>query len=494
MAKFTKSNNPELYSIIENSQNNASKIEKFDNNVYLISLPSSRVLNSFFLNLQLENDEYDYGIAYVDVLQEKITEHNRHFNTYAFYFEKNDTNTITQIIDVNESIYINFLKHPSFEISRTQNFDRFISDTSIYVPVFPEQDAVKKNDVYLPLFPFDITSLNLTGINSVKENDIYEIKYNSNKKVFTNFTERFDIFSNSLNIDKFNNTLVPNFYVDPMGMYGKEIQNALPYLLIVPTMNLAKDPSELATKSIGNELNSIYPLGASTGSTIASKSYLGDTSILRYCILRNKNLRQTGGIQGQFIKVSIDLYSNEAEPGDFTFSESGNDTGNPASSLYLTSGSSNFKTAYMESVNSDGNGNPSMLKIYILDKQSDSDVSETGIDLVETTSSIDGVNYGMNIIQSENLDASTPDFAKRKIISSSPLYSLINSFLGNFSSYFSVNPSKISEMFVVDYSYEDTSINSINLTTSYIQGSNQVRSSILSDGKYSIFTVRILWT
>ena len=33
------------------------------------------------------------------------------------------------------------------------------------------------------------------AINSVKENDIYEIRYNSDKKVFTNFTERFDIFS-----------------------------------------------------------------------------------------------------------------------------------------------------------------------------------------------------------------------------------------------------------------------------------------------------------
>lgn len=492
MPQFTRSSNPKLYDTLSNVKSTSESIEAVDNNVYLITLPEPISIASFLLNLNLIKKDYNYGIAYIDILEEINTEHNRNFNAFAFYFEKQPDNAVSRIIDVSDAMYINFIEHPAYNINRTQNFDRFIDSPSVLAPVFPDQTEIFKNKSYLPLFPLDITSLTLTNINSIPENDIYEVRFGENKKAFMNLSDRLDIFSNSTNISAFNNSLKQRFFVDPLGMFGNEIKNVLPYLFVIPDQNLAANSSEETILSISEELYAIGSTEGQNGLTIATKSYQGNTAPLRYCTLRSKITGPDGGITGRYIKVSFDLYSTEKNTTSVTFTTSENDSNNPASTLYLNAGSL-LPNCFLETNAIDASNKPTMVKVYIRDKQCDSNVSSVGLTLSKTIISTDIIEFKPNIIQISNTEEPTPHFASKKVANNSSLYLTTANFLNNFDPQFNISSSEIEDLFVVDYEYVETCESGLSISYGYSQESNLPGGQLLNDGSYIIFTVRIIW-
>ena len=493
MPQFTKAINPELFNVLSNVSSSQEFIEALNNNVYLITLPDSMSITSFLLNLELKTDKYDYGIAYLDVMEEKNIEHNRNFNAYAFYFNKPANNIINQIIDISDTIYINFIEHPAFNISRTQDFDRFISEDIVLAPVFPDQTDIKLNDVYLPLFPLDITALTLTSVDAIPQNDIYEVRFNNDKKAFMNPSERYNIFADSSNISAFNNSLLDNFLVDPMGMFGNEVKNVSPYLFVTPDQNLATEASSEPFLSIPDELSAIGSSEGHRGLTMATKSYQGNTTPLRYCTLRNKHWGPGGGLTGRYIKISFDLYSLDANTTSVTFTETATDTNNPASDLYLISPGNVLSNCFMEPTASDGQNRPTMMKIYIRDKQCNSVTSALGLSLQETTIHDSVPAWKPNIIQSDDLVAAIPGFVSKKITSGSSLFLLSANFINNFESQFGISFAGIFELHVVDYEYISTCVEAFQIKRGYVQGSNVPGVQNLNDGTYVVFNVRILW-
>lgn len=491
MTTFKKSNNPLLNSILSDAAVTSSNIESISQNVHIVNLPEPIVLNTFLIKIQLEKTDYDYGIAYVDLLLESSTEFNRNFNTYAFFFEKTDDNTITQIIDVNQTIYINFKEHPAFQISRTTPGGSTLRNSSVYAPVFPEQPSVTKNGYYLPLFPIDITTLSFSDIIQITDSDIYEVR-SKDKKSFMSLSKRYNIFNTNNNIDKFNKSLFNNFYIDPNGLFGSEIQKSLPYVTTIPngTLSTSSDSSSsLLSKAFERD-----SLAASneTPYTLATKSYTGDTPVLQYCTLRNKNIRRNGGIEAQYIRMSIDFYKFEESGEEAQIIHSGEDISNPASSLYLNAGSIP-PTTYMSVRNIDGQNRPTKVDIYMKDKTCNNTASILGLNLETTESATNNVLPSLNFIQENLLTDPNPAFVNKSISSSSSLGLTVFKFLNNFDPrYQLVSSSGVDSMNVVDYRYINTCEGNTEISA-YYQSNNQEK-IILNDGSYVIFTVRILWT
>lgn len=489
MAEFKPSDNSTLYDILSNAQVTSSNIESFDNNVYIVSLDSPTVLNSFLLKLDIGKEDYDYGIAYVDILSEKDQEFNRDFNCYAFYFEKSDDNTITQIIDVNEPINIKFLQHPAFQTNRLQPTGNLRKDNGVYVPVFPEQDQVVKEGAYLPLFPLNMTKLTFSDMEETPDNDIYEIR-SEDSKSYLSISNRYNVFNNATNIDLFGKSLLSNFYVDPNGIVGKSIQDALPYVTVIPN-TLPVSPSQEVLLSPGSEIASLANTGAYT---VSSKSYEGDTPVLQYCRLRNKNIRETGGIEGQYIKISIEFFSyepkDETEP-----SFSGEDPNNPASSLYLDMAIQPIQNAhYLEINNIDGQNRPVKVTLWSKDKTCDNNsASFFGLTLNPTTHLTSEITPTINFIEKADLSSPTPKHISRKIASDSKIGLTLLEYMDNYyPSAITVTSSNVSEMSVVDYRYVNTCEDNTEITA-YTKGFNVPANFTISDGKYIVFTCVIVW-
>lgn len=491
MTQFTRSSNPELYDILLNIKSSSDTIEKINTNVYLITLPQKLSLSSFLIDLKLDNDNYDYGIAYIDILQEIDTSHNRNFNTYSFYFDKPVDNIIKKIVDVSGTIFIDFIENPAYNIKRTQNFDRFISEDSVLSPVFPDQTEILKSNSYLPLFPLDISKLTLTNIKIIPQNDIYEVRHDESK-TFLSPSDRYDIFSESINISAFNNSLLDNFFVDPMGMFGNEIKNVQPFIFVTPDQNAATDPSEDPFLSIPNEIQAIGSIEGIQGLTIATKSYQGNTNPLRYCTLRNKHIGSDGTLTGQYIKISFDFYSLESSSTSISFPESNEDINNPASSLYLDAGTL-LSNCFMETTASDSQNRPTQMKIYIKDKECGSNVSAVRLDLSETITYDSVVEFNPNFIQTLDKTESTPNFASKKISKESSLYLISSNFLDNFDPQFGISSSNISNLYTVDYEYVSTCDTVLQINGGYSQGVNIPTTQSLNDGLYIVFIVRIVW-
>lgn len=479
MVQYKQSDNAEITEIINNSANTSETIESISDEVYVITLPSERTINSFFLNLALEKDDYDYGIAYVDILKENEfnTDHNRNFNTYAFFFEKNSSNTINQLLDVNDYIYINFLPHPAFDISRTQKFNRLKSDDLVYVPVFPEQKDVLKDGKYLPLFPLDLNNIdNISNIIEIKDSDYYEIRNDTNK-IYLNIDKLYNVFDYRNNIKLFEDNLLDNFGCFPMGMFGTQIQNDPPFLFHLPNNQFAD--IEGLKPLASNEYESIFN---SSGSTIATKSNLEDSAIMRYITLTNKNTKSTGGIDGKYIKVSIDFYSKEAEFGPTSVSEATSVSAiNNYQEDFLTPGTaSNESLMQVKKINT--NGQPILVDIYIN--------KSTG---TASKQIVNEFNFNINNTSEYNSAQATPQNISQKINTDSNLGSDINSFINNFNPEFAVNSSQINEYFIVGYELINSEEDNISFE-GYEKNSNQTQQITKTTGLYAKYKVRIIWS
>lgn len=474
MAQYKQSDNLELTKIINNAVDSSEKIESISDEVYLITLPTERTINSFFINLVLEKDDYDYGVAYIDILKESDlnTDHNRNFNTYAFFFEKNSNNTINQILDVNDYIYINFIPHPAFNINRTQNFDRLKDDDLVYAPVFPEQNEILRDDVYLPLFPIKLSDLeNTSNFTQINDTDFYEIR--NNNKRYINIKNMYNIFDDSSNISSFN-SILNNFRCFPMGMFGNQIKNDPPFIFQIPNNLINVEGSK---PLISNEYDAILN---NSDLTIATKSNADDSAILRYILLYNNNINTSGGITGKYIKVSIDFFSKETKFfNDYNIVQTNNI--NTHEDDFINAGTTSNNTL-MHVDKADGSGQPIVVDIFMLKTDKES-----------TTNTTSEFNSDINVTQEFNLSDATPQNISQKISSNSNLGLDINEFMNNFNPQFAVNSSNIKEYFIIGYEVFDSEISNVSFN-GYIKNSNQVQSISISTGIYAKYKVRIIWS
>lgn len=306
------------------------------NKTILIELQSRSIIHTSTFFIDVPFTGYDYGICYVDLLDDQLPEdseqinnnYNSNFNTYAFLFkEKNlseingEGKYISFNINVNNGFSVPFIKQSLFKIRSTSPLftfnktseevtkmlgeqDSILGDTNCYVPVFPNQSSIYVNNLTLtPFFPFDLIRLSESGertFKSLYDSSVYRININSTQSINMCLGNSYKIISDSGDFSNFVENGMEKFRCYPNGE-SKYSTNY--YTSFVPHNNARKQVS-VADSVYGDRLDL-------SALTMLSRGFYEDTSAGRLgsVTLIPKNRRPEGGKIATHIKLSFNLFS-----------------------------------------------------------------------------------------------------------------------------------------------------------------------------------------
>jgi len=460
MSLFQPSDKENLFKTILQGNSKGTVSTDFSTGVILIPLEKRTLIKNSTVMVKIPLDtsgkngfkSFDYGLAFVDILDSEIKEidssPNFEPNAYMLFFNESELLTDNRILsfnfDIDLGFKIQFKKHKALEIRKTQpflpteNLDPIIEDPDLLVPLFPNQTDTISNsgESFLPLVKLNLPAFN-QSYDSIQDSDNYLVT----KEGTDYYVNLGNIYSLITDRDGFNfvsDNILKNFNVDPNGILSLPPgTSGLNFQFIPVPHNIPSNPNTPVIDSVKDEFTASGNSENSTNHlTLGVKSKIENNNKISYLNAKSNLRLSNGGTLGDYLKITLLLFDEEQTrissiPDPWPIGEVLGPHSQISNWAYETNSQTTDREIYLEIANTDGLGRPILLNIWVKDSSCDNAETSSsnlisGGEIFSGKVSNEMISNSFSLISSDN-----DNYLKKDISNDSFLGNMINFYIAS---------------------------------------------------------------